>query len=352
MAEPTPEQVLEALRKVLDPELNRDLVSAGMIKNVRVENGVVRFDLELTTPACPLREHLTTAARQAVEALPGVRSVHINVTARVPHGAPKRATLPDVKNIVAVGSGKGGVGKSTVAVNIAVALGQMGAKVGLLDGDIYGPNVPRMLGVHGKPRIAGNKIQTLSAWGIRVMSIGFFVDADAPVIWRGPMLHKAMQQLLEDVNWGELDYLLVDLPPGTGDVQISLSQLVQVTGAIVITTPQDVALFDALKSVAMFEKTDVPVLGIVENMSYFICPHCGKRTEIFRRGAVERECERRKLRFLGAIPIVAEVSEDSDTGKPVVITHPDSPASHALYEVARQLAAAVSIHALRNATRH
>lgn len=342
----TLEMVMEMLRKVTDPELRRDIVTAGMVKDVEVEGGRVKFTLELTTPACPLRDYLVTAAKQAVESLPGVEQVEVNVTARVPQQARKRELIPLVKNVIAIGSGKGGVGKTTVTVNVAVALSQMGANVGLLDGDIYGPNVPRMLGVHGQPKVVSGKILPLTAWGVKVISIGFFVEQDAPVIWRGPMLHKAVEQLLSDVNWGELDYLFVDLPPGTGDVQISLSQLIELGGAVVVTTPQDVALYDALKSAAMFEKTNTPILGIVENMSYFICPHCGQRTDIFPRGSIEEECKRRNIRYLGAIPIAPEVSRTSESGKPIVIAEPHSQAAIALYEVARQIAASISISAL------
>jgi ATP-binding protein involved in chromosome partitioning len=340
------EQVLTALSKVVDPELKRDIVSAGMVKDVHVDGGIVKFTLELTTPACPLREYLITAAKQAVEALEWVEKVEVDVTARVPQHVRSKASMPLVKNIIAVGSGKGGVGKTTIAVNVAVALSQMGAKVGLLDGDIYGPNVPRMLGVQGQPKIVSGKLIPLSSWGIKVMSIGFFIDPDTPVIWRGPMLHKAVEQLLYDVEWGELDYLFVDLPPGTGDVQISLSQLIELSGAIIVTTPQDVALYDALKSVSMFEKTKTPILGIVENMSYFICPNCGHRTELFPRKSVEDECAKRKIRYLGSIPFSPELSLNSDIGKPIVVTEPQSQVAIALYEVARQVAASVSVTTL------
>ncbi|MCS7254385.1 MAG: Mrp/NBP35 family ATP-binding protein [Armatimonadota bacterium] len=340
------EAVIKALRSVIDPELRRDIVSAGMVKDVQVDGGVVKFTLELTTPACPLRDYLVTAARQAVERLDGVKQVEVNVSARVPQQARKRELIPLVKNVIAIGSGKGGVGKTTVTVNVSVALSQMGARVGLLDGDIYGPNVPKMIGVYGQPKFVSGKILPLSAWGLKVMSIGFFIEQDVPVIWRGPMLHRAVEQLLGDVDWGELDYLFVDLPPGTGDVQISLSQLIELGGAVVVTTPQDVALYDALKSVAMFEKTNTPVLGIVENMSYFICPHCGQRTDIFPRGNIEEECKRRNIRYLGAIPIAPEVSQGSEAGKPIVMSEPNSKAAIAFYEVAKQIAASISVAAL------
>jgi len=339
------EQVLRALSQVRDPELGRDLVSLGMVRDIQVEGDRVSFELVLTTPACSLREHITEMAKQAVAQLPGVKEVNVKVTAEVMRSQSLQSILPGVKNIIAVGSGKGGVGKTTVAVNLAIALSQTGAKVGLLDADIYGPNVPRMLGIRQVPDFdeKQQKIIPLQAWGIKVMSLGFLVGEDQPVIWRGPILAKALQQLLFDVAWGELDYLLVDLPPGTGDVQLSLAQLVPVTGAVIVTTPQDVALYDALKGAATFERLNVPVLGVVENMSYFVCPHCGKETAIFRRGAVEVEFAQRGIRFLGAVPLSPEVCEGSDLGLPIVAAFPNSPAAEAFQKIASQLAAAVSV---------
>ncbi|MCS7264047.1 MAG: Mrp/NBP35 family ATP-binding protein [Armatimonadetes bacterium] len=341
----TEEQILQSLSQVRDPELGRDLVSLGMIRNIRVENDRVFFDLVLTTPACPLREQIVQSARQAVAQLPGVREVHVTVSAEVMRSQALQTVLPGVKNIIAVGSGKGGVGKTTVAVNLAIALAQTGAKVGLLDADIYGPNVPRMLGIRQTPDYdeKAQKIIPLQAWGIKVISLGFLVGEDQPVIWRGPILARALQQLLFDVAWGDLDYLLVDLPPGTGDVQISLAQLVPVTGAVIVTTPQDVALYDALKGAATFERLNVPILGVVENMSYFICHHCGKETAIFRRGAVEAEFSIRGIKFLGAVPLMPEVCEGGDLGLPVVAAMPESPAAEAFRKVAYQLAASVSV---------
>ena len=341
----TEEQVLKALSQVRDPEIGRDLVSLGMVRNIKIESERVSFELVLTTPACPLREQLANMARQAVAKLPGVKEVEVKISAEVLRSVPLEAVLPGVKNIIAVGSGKGGVGKTTVAVNLAVALAQMGAKVGLLDADIYGPNVPRMLGIWQIPDFdpKEQKIIPLQAWGIKVMSLGFLVGEDQPVIWRGPILARALQQLLFDVAWGELDYLLVDLPPGTGDIQLSLAQLVPVTGAIIVTTPQDVALYDTLKGAATFERLNVPVLGVVENMSYFVCPHCGKETRIFRQGAVEVEFSQRGIQFLGAVPLMPEICEGSDLGLPVVASFPESPASKAFREIASQLAASVSV---------
>lgn len=344
----TEEQVRNALSQVHDPELGRDLVSLGMVRNIEIEGDRVSFELVLTTPACPLRENLTEMARQAVSRLPGVREVNVRVTAEVTRSVPLESALPGVKNIIAVGSGKGGVGKTTVAVNLAIALAQTGAKVGLLDADIYGPNVPRMLGLRQAPDFdeKEQKIVPLQAWGIKVMSLGFLVGEDQPVIWRGPILARALQQLLFDVAWGELDYLLVDLPPGTGDVQLSLAQLVPVTGAVIVTTPQDVALYDALKGAATFERLNVPVLGVIENMSYFVCPHCGKETSIFRKGAVEVEFGQRGIRFLGAIPLSPEVCEGSDLGLPIVAAFPNSPVAEAFQKIAAQLAATVSVKIL------
>lgn len=341
----TEEQVRQALSQVRDPELGRDLVSLGMVRNIQIESGQVSFELVLTTPACPLREHLTEMARQAVAKLPGVEQVNVRVTAEVAQSVPLESLLPGVKNIIAIGSGKGGVGKTTVAVNLAIALAQLGAKVGLLDADIYGPNIPRMLGLKQVPDFdeKEQKIIPLQAWGIKVMSLGFLIGEDQPVIWRGPILARALQQLIFEVAWGELDYLLVDLPPGTGDVQLSLAQLVPVTGAVIVTTPQDVALYDSLKGAATFERLNVPVLGVIENMSYFVCPHCGKETSIFRRGAVEVEFAQRGIRLLGAVPLSPEVCEGSDLGLPIVASFPNSPVAEAFQKIATQLASAVSI---------
>lgn len=349
----TEEQVLQALSQVRDPELGRDLVSLGMVRNIQVNGDQVSFELILTTPACPLREQLVSMARQAVAQIAGVNEVEVKVSAEVVRSTPSDSALAGVKNIVAVGSGKGGVGKTTVAVNLAIALAQVGAKVGLLDADIYGPNVPRMLGIWRTPDYdeSQKKIIPLQAWGIKVMSLGFLISEDQPVIWRGPILARALQQLLFDVAWDDLDYLFVDLPPGTGDIQISLAQLVPVTGAIIVTTPQDVALFDALKGVSTFEKLNVPVLGIVENMSYFICPHCGKESRIFRKGAVEVECSQRGIRFLGSVPLEPEICEGSDLGLPIVATSPESPASKAFQAIASQVAASISVQKFRE-TRH
>jgi len=330
----------------MDPELGKDLVSLGMIQGLRVEGSTVHFDLVLTTPACPLKRELEDAARSAVAALPGVGDVRVNVTSRVKGRLPDKGPVnlaPTVKNTIAVASGKGGVGKSTVAVNLAVALSRAGASVGLMDCDIYGPSVPMMMGVHSRPQARNGKLIPLERHGVSMMSIGFLLEGDTPVIWRGPLVAKALQQLLQDVEWGELDYLVMDMPPGTGDAQLTVTQSVPLTGAVVVSTPQDVALIDAAKAVAMFRKVNVPVLGIIENMSYFRCPHCGERTEIFGHGGASRESERLGVPFLGEIPIEAGVSDGGDHGVPAVSGKPDSEIAKVFLEVAGAVAAGISV---------
>ena len=345
----TSEQILDALRVVQDPDLHRDIVSLGFVQNILIDDRRVKFDVVLTTPACPVKTSLQEQARSAVLSLPGVQDVDVNMTFDV--ASAKKAVsadvlIPLVRNVVAVASGKGGVGKSTVATNVAVALGQTGAKVGLVDADIYGPNIPLMMGFHEKPDLYGNeqqKIIPLMAYGIKLMSIGFFIgDDDNPVIWRGPMVHGAINQFLRDVDWGELDYLIVDLPPGTGDAPLSLSQLVPVAGVIIVTTPQDVALQDVVKGVGMFEKLSVPIVGVIENMSYFACPHCGETTEIFGHGGGERVSDRYGIPLLGRIPLDVRVRKGGDEGHPIVIAEPDSPLADAFRSTAEQTAANIS----------
>lgn len=333
-------QVLDALKQVMDPELHKDLVSAGMIQNLKVEGNAVKFDLQLTTSACPLRSQLKQAAQEAVEALQGVGSVDVNITAR---SGPKfreerEDALPGVGAVIAVASGKGGVGKSTVSVNLALAMAEGGAKVGLLDADIYGPSVPTLMGVHERPRVRDGKIVPIEKYGIKLMSLGFLMDEDAAVIWRGPLVAGAIKQMLTDVDWGELDYLVVDLPPGTGDAQLTLAQSVPLTGVVVVTTSQDMALGIASKAALMFRKMNVPVLGIVENMSYFICPHCEGRTDIFSHGGGERAAEELDTEVLGQIPLEPQTVEDCDSGKPTVASRPESSQAQAF----RSLACAVS----------
>ncbi len=347
----TKEQVLAALGTVNDPDLHRDLVSLGMIEDVVVEGGRVSFTLVLTTAACPLKGQIEDDCRRAVSAVPGVAEVHLNTTSRV--RKPKdpsadRKALEGVAHVLAVGSGKGGVGKSTVAANLAIALAQTGATVGLLDGDIYGPNLPRMMGVNRQPQHENGKIVPLEAHGVRFMSMGLLVDAGEAVVWRGPMLHGAIKSFLHDVDWGGCDYLLVDLPPGTGDVQLSLIQQTVVTGAVVVTTPSMVAIEDAVKAIAMFDKLQVPVLGLIENMSYFHCPNCHERHEIFASGTGQERALSLGLPFLGAIPLHPEVRLGGDTGRPVVAAQPDSPYARELRKIAGVLAQRVSIHTLAN----
>lgn len=341
---PTTEQVMQALRRVIDPELGRDIVSLGMVRDVQVEGDRVSLTVVLTTPACPLTERIEADIRAALQALPGVRAVDLRLSAQVPaHARLQTIEGLSIKNIVAVGSGKGGVGKSTVAANLAVALAGMGAMVGLMDADVYGPNIPEMLGVSRIPAPRDNKILPAVAYGVRVMSLGFLLPPDQPVIWRGPMLHSAVRQFLTDVDWGLLDYLVVDLPPGTGDVAISLAQLAPVTGAVVVTTPQGVALSDVGRAVRMFERLEVPVLGVVENMSGFVCPHCGKVTEIFGKDGGRRLAERMGVPFLGSVPLDPRVVEGGEKGRPIVIAAPDSPGAQALRAIAQQVAARISV---------
>jgi ATP-binding protein involved in chromosome partitioning len=297
--------VIDALRTVTDPDLHRDIVSLNFVKDLRVENGRACFTIELTTPACPVKKDMEQWAREAVLRVPGISSAEIRMSAAVTAAgkATGKQEIPGVKNIIAVGSGKGGVGKSTVTVNLAVALAQAGAKVGLMDSDVYGPNIPLMMGIGGRPHALNNRIQPLSNYGVRVMSMGFLTDEDTPLIWRGPMLHSVIQQFVRQVDWGELDYLLVDLPPGTGDVQLSLTQTVPLMGAVVVSTPQDVALQDARRAILMFRQVRVEILGIIENMSYFQCPHCDKRTEIFSHGGASETAGKYGVPFLGEVPL-------------------------------------------------
>jgi ATP-binding protein involved in chromosome partitioning len=340
----TREAVMDALKTVNDPELHRDLVSLNMVKSVMVEDGVARVTIELTTPACPLKDKIGGDIRAALAPLPGFRDVTIDFTANTAGRQSAKGDLtPGVRNIIAVGSGKGGVGKSTTSLNLAVALAQSGASVGLLDADIYGPNIPAMMGLTGQPKVVGDKMIPVERFGIKVISMGLLVGEDQPVVWRGPMLNNALRQFFGDVAWGELDYLIVDLPPGTGDVQISLVQLAPVTGAVIVTTPQGVSLMDARKAMAMFHLTNTPVLGIVENMSYFLCPDCGKRHDIFATGGGEQAARELDIPFLGAIPLGIAVREGGDKGVPVTVSDPDGEQSLRFTAIARTLAGRVSV---------
>jgi ATP-binding protein involved in chromosome partitioning len=343
---PSREQVLEALKSCQEPELKKDIVTLGMVQNLSVEGGKVSFDYILTTPACPLKGMMELEARDALKKVPGVTDVEIRMKASVKRDPRLESKVPSgIKNIVAVGSGKGGVGKSTVACNLAVALAQEGARVGLMDADIYGPNQPQMLGVEGrelKPGAEG-KIAPAENFGVKLVSMGFLTDKDAPVIWRGPMLHGAVTQFLRDVEWGELDYLIVDLPPGTGDVQLSLCQSVPLAGAVIVTTPQTIALSDVRRAAAMFAKLNVPLLGVVENMSGFSCPHCGKTSDIFSRGGASAVAEKYGAPILGRVPIEEAVCQSGETGEPICIRAPQSASAQALRGIARQTAARLSV---------
>ena len=350
--DPDRDAVLNALRVVVDPDIRRDIVSLGFVKDVAIDHGRVSFTIELTTPACPVKEQLRTQAAGAVQALPGVTHVDVQLTAKVRSAsAPEtgRPPLPGVKNVIAVGAGKGGVGKTTVAVNLAVALAKCGSRVGLLDGDIYGPNVPIMLGLHTQLTTDGKRIVPAEKHGIQVVSIGFLTQDDAPIIWRGPMLHGAIQQFFREVAWKDLDYLIVDMPPGTGDVALSLSQTVPVVGAIVVTTPQQVSLADSRRAIRMYQKLNIPPIGIVENMSYYSCPNCHHEADIFGHGGGEKLAADMDVPFLGRLPIYQPIREGSDTGVPLVVAEPASSASRAFLTVAERTAAQVSIAAHKTA---
>jgi ATP-binding protein involved in chromosome partitioning len=338
--------VLDVLRTVKDPDLQRDIVSLGFIKDLKINGGHVTFTIELTTPACPVRDQMRDQARAAVQQVRGVSSVEVQVSARVREaadGAAARALLPGVKNVIAVGAGKGGVGKTTVAVNLALALKQSGGRVGIIDADIYGPNVPIMLGMHPHLTADGQKIVPAEKFGLQVVSMGFLTEDDAPVLWRGPMLHAALKQFFWDVLWSDLDYLVIDLPPGTGDVALSLSQIVSVAGAIVVTTPQQVSLADTRRAVRMYQTMQIRTLGILENMSYFTCPNCNHEADIFGHGGGEALATELGVPFLGRIPIYQPIREGSDDGVPLVISEPNSPASRAFVAAAERTAAQISI---------
>jgi len=347
-------RVLDALKVVQDPDLHRDIVSLGFIKDLTVSGGTVGFTIELTTPACPVKDQMRDQARAAVLALPGVTDVNVNMSASVRAtgigGDGPRASLPGVKNIIAVGAGKGGVGKTTVAVNLAIALAKAGGRVGIIDGDIYGPNVPIMLGMKTQLTTDGQKILPAEKYGLQVISMGFMTGDDAPIIWRGPMLHGALQQFFREVKWVDLDYLVIDMPPGTGDVALSLSQTVPVAGAIVVTTPQQVSLADSRRAVAMYKKLNIPTLGIVENMSYFVCPSCSHESDIFGKRGGEKMAQELGVPFLGGIPIYQPIREGGDSGIPLLISEPDAPAARAIVDVAARAAAQVSIAAYKQPT--
>lgn len=347
--------ILEALKPVQDPELQKSLVELNMIRNVTVEGSQANFTLVLTTPACPLREFIVEDCEKAVKKLDGIESVNIDVTAETPQqkSLPDKQSVPNVKNIVAISSGKGGVGKSTVAVNVAVALAQLGAKVGLLDADIYGPNAPTMLGLNEsqikvEKTPQGDILEPAFNHGIKMVSMGFLIDPDQPVIWRGPMLNGIIRQFLYQVNWGNLDYLIVDMPPGTGDAQLTLAQSVPIAGAVIVTTPQTVSLLDARRGLKMFQQLGANVLGIVENMSYFIPPDLPDRQyDLFGSGGGEKTSQELQIPLLGCIPLEISLREGGDVGLPIVVSHPDSASAKALVAIAQQVAAKVSIAAYK-----
>jgi ATP-binding protein involved in chromosome partitioning len=344
------EKVLAALSKVQEPELHKDLVTLNMIHDLEIIKGTVSFTVRLTTPACPLRGKIESEARQAVQAVAGVESVIIKMDADVPSdGRPRGLLNLPVRNAVAVASGKGGVGKSTVAVNVAVSLAQSGARVGLLDADIYGPNVPTMMGLLRLPAPENNKLVPAEAYGVKVMSIGFLVKPGQPLIWRGPMLHSAIRQFLADVSWGELDYLIIDLPPGTGDAQLSLAQSIPLSGGVIVTLPQQVSLDDATRGLEMFRQLNVPILGIVENMSYLELPD-GSRLDVFGKGGGERMALETGVAYIGAIPMDPSVRVGGDSGKPIVISHPESPAARAFVAIADDIAAKLSVAAVEGSS--
>ena len=342
---------MAALSQIIDPDLGRDVVSLGMIKDLLIAaDGRVAFTFELTTPACPVRDRFKSQAEAAVAALPGVSSVEVQMTADVkPAFLRPQASemLPGVKHTIAVASGKGGVGKSTVAVNLAASLALSGARVGLLDADVYGPTIPGMTGTQAQPPVVDQKLIPLEAFGLKLMSIGFLAGADKAMVWRGPMASRAIQQMMSDVNWGELDYLVIDLPPGTGDASLTVAQSVPLTGVVIVATPQDVALDIAVKALQMFRSLNVTPLGLVENMSYFICDGCAKEHHIFSHGGAERAAKRLGVSFLGAIPLDGQIREEADAGTPVVISQPDSAGARAFKAMAEQIAAKVSIQSFR-----
>jgi ATP-binding protein involved in chromosome partitioning len=343
----TQEQVLSQLRTVNDPELHRDIVSLNMVKDVVVRNGEVTVHIELTTPACPLKDQVREDVDRALRRLEGVQSVEIVWSAQVRSSRPGSHLLPGVKNVVAVGAGKGGVGKSTAAVFLAYGLARRGAKVGLMDADVYGPSIPKLTGVEdGKPELRDNLMLPVDAGGVGVMSIGFMIARGQAVIWRGPMTHGVVKQFLENVDWGELDYLIVDLPPGTGDVPLSLAQQIPMTGAVVICTPQDVALLDARRAVKMYQQLNVVCLGIIENMSYYLCPRCGHRDELFDHGGAKEAAGELGVPFLGEIPLNAGIRIHGDTGSPEkLFTELDDHVRDSIERVVANTAGQISIRA-------
>ena len=356
MSSPNEDQIWEVLKGVRFPGMSRDIVSFGFVKQIQVDDGDVRLRLAITTQNRAAAEEVQRDVERAVGTLAGVAKVSVEIEVAAPPTreesaaraiAPNPALIPEVRAVIAVASGKGGVGKSTVASNLAIALGQAGHRVGLLDVDIYGPSVPTMFGISDRPVVIGNRIRPFEKYGIKLMSLGFILDTDTPVIWRGPMVMKAIEQMLGDVDWGALDFLILDMPPGTGDAQLSVIQKVPVAGAVIVTTPQDVALVDARKGLAMFRKMNVPVLGLVENMSTFVCPHCGHETHVFRSGGGERTARELETPFLGSVPLDAAIAEGGDAGTPIVVAAPKGAHAAAFLRIADAVAVAIAAQPAR-----
>ena len=351
-AQPSPleQAILQALGNVRDPDLGRDIVSLGFVKRVAVSDGRADVTIELTTPACPVKEKMRGEAQQLILSIPGISEANVDMTAQVraSTGAATTPFLPEVKNVIAVASGKGGVGKSTVSANLALSLLRAGARVGLLDADVYGPSIPTILGISDKPAVTEkNFLIPVTQYGLKVISVGFFIGEQEAVIWRGPMLSKLLDQFLGMVEWGELDYMVVDLPPGTGDIQLSLCQKIPLAGAVIVSTPQDVATKVAQKAITMFRKLNTPVLGVIENMSYFICSHCGQREDIFGTGGAEQAAARLDIPFLGRIPLSTSLRATSDSGRPEMVDAPESIVAKAFIHAAENLAAQLSIAAMK-----
>ncbi|MDH3560507.1 MAG: iron-sulfur cluster carrier protein ApbC [Gammaproteobacteria bacterium] len=346
MPDVTESQIQEKLSSYVDPYLERDLVSAKCVKNITIDGDTATVEVVLGFPAAGYHEQLANSLKELVESIDGISGANVNVSSKIAAHTVQKGVkhIDNIKNIIAIASGKGGVGKSTTAVNLALALSAEGASVGILDADIYGPSQPRMLGVHGKPESQdGKTLEPMISYHLQAMSIGFLVDEETPMIWRGPMVTQALQQLLNDTNWDDLDYLVVDLPPGTGDIQLTLAQQVPVSGAVIVTTPQDIALLDARKGLKMFEKVEVPVLGIVENMSIHICSECGHEEHIFGEGGGQRMSDQHNVDFLGALPLDKRIREETDSGKPTVVAEPDSRIAQIYREIARRTAAKLSL---------
>jgi ATP-binding protein involved in chromosome partitioning len=342
----TKESILAALSKVQEPELHQDLVNLGMVRNIKTDEDTVDFTIMLTTPACPLRGQIEKEARSAVLAIPGVKKVNLKLDSDVPSDGRMRGLVnTSIRNAIAIASGKGGVGKSTVSVNLAVSLSQKGARVGLMDADIYGPNIPTMMGALEMPKPKDDKLNPALAYGVRIISMGYLVKPGQPLIWRGPMLNSAIRQFISDVDWGDLDYLIIDLPPGTGDASLSLAQALPLSGVVIVTLPQQVSLEDASRGLEMFRTLNVPILGVVENMSYLTLPD-GTKMDVFGQGGGESLAKHYEVPFLGSIPLDPMVRKSGDNGKPIVVSHPDSDTAKALIQVAEQIAAKISISAL------